>query len=120
MKTKPGLISPQDWEFMEVNPYGDAGFNPEHNKRVIKDTIKKQDAKYRKQKRDFSEKTRERTQAAGMFLQNLTQGEGLNAQEYFGRRELARLRGEEVLERLSANPVLIEKLKKRLGGGQPL
>lgn len=120
MRGKPGVVDPIDYEFMEINPYGDSDFDEEHNKRVIQDTIKKHEAKLRKQRRDFKEKTKERAEAGAMFLKNATQGKGYGVEKYFGKKELARLRAQEVINDLKSNPALLAKLKKKLGEGRPL
>ena|SRR3990167_2033837 len=111
---KKTVISPDDYMFMEQNPHGDAGFDPEHNKRVIAETIKRGKLWYQKQGREYEQKTKERTEAVAAYLKNITQGNGVNdINKYFGRREIARLRANEVVNQLKANPELVQKLKDR-------
>ena len=111
-KGRPDLISPEDYEFMEQNPYGDANFNADHNKEVIAKTIEKGKRYWRVKKKEYEAKTRERAVAVAAYLKNLTQGQGVsNINTYFGKREMARLRGEEIVAKLKASPELVEKLK---------
>ena len=97
-----------------MNPYGDANFSAEHNKRVIAEVDAENDAYERQKDREYKEKTRERANAVALYLKNLSQGKGVTKiDEYFGRRYLAYLRGEEIINTLKANPALVEKLKQR-------
>lgn len=109
---------------MEQKPYGDPDFSEEHNKRVIAEVDAWNDEMDRKREREFKEKTQERTSAVAQYFKNIAQGKGVTSvEQYFGRRYLAYLRGEEVMHQLKANPELIEKLKQKMekrGQLQPL
>ena len=108
-------ISRKDWKFMEQAPYGDPNFSEEHNRRVIAEVDTWNDAMDRERSRIHKEKIRERTDAVGAYLRNITQGKGVHSiDQYFGRRHLAYLRGEEVVRQLKANPALVEKLKNSM------
>lgn len=110
-------ISRTDWKYMEQNPYGDADFSAEHNKRVIDEVDEWNDKHERDIEREFKERTSERTSAVAQYLKNVTQGGGVtDVGTYFGKRYLAYLRGEEVVRKLKSNPALVEKLKKLHGG----
>ena len=110
-------ISRTDWKYMEQNPYGDADFDPEHNKRVIDEVNAWNDKHERDIDREFKERTSERTSAVAEYLHNVTQGGGVtDVGTYFGKRYLAYLRGEEIVRKLKSNPALVEKLKKLHGG----
>jgi hypothetical protein len=112
MKTKPDYISPEDWKFMEQNPYGDDDFSEEHNKRVIKEVNDHNDKMDRKRKRDYKVKTQERTDAVARYLKNISQGKSVSSvDKYFGKRHLAYLRGVEVANQLKMNPAILNKLK---------
>ena len=93
-------ISPLDYKYMEQNPEGDADFNEDRNNEVIADVIKKTDKMRRQKAREFAADNRERSEATAQYLKALEGGASTNAEKYFGRRELARLRGEEVLNKL--------------------
>jgi len=124
MKTKKDKIDRKDWKYMEQKPYGDPGFSKEHNERVIAEVDVWNDAMDRKREREFKGKIQERTNAAANYLKNITQGKGVTSvEQYFGRRHLAYLQGEEVMRQLKANPALVEKLKQKMekrGKLQPL
>ena len=93
-------INPLDWGYMEQNPEGDADFSAEKNAEVIANIIKKTDKMRRQKAREFQTGLRERNEATAQYLKALEGGASTNAEKYFGRRELARLRGEEVLNKL--------------------
>ena|SRR3990167_2547873 len=93
-------VNPLDWEYLEQNPEGDADFNEDRNNEVIANIIKKTDKMRRQKAREFAAGNRERSEATAQYLKALEGGASTNAEKYFGRRELARLRGEEVLNKL--------------------
>ena len=93
-------INPLDYKYLEQNPEGDADFSPERNVEVIANIIKKTDKMRRQKSREFQTGLRERNEATAQYLKALEGGASTNAEKYFGRRELARLRGEEVLNKL--------------------
>lgn len=115
MKTKKDNIARSDWKYMEQNPYGDADFDPEHNKRIIAEVDAWNDQMEERKEREFKEKIQERTNAVAQYLQNITKGQGINnIQKYFGKRYLAYLRGEEIVRQLKSNPELVEKIKQKM------
>lgn len=114
MKSKPGLIAPSDYGFMEENPYGDPNFNADHNKKVVADSIKKYEANRRRKQREHREDIRYRSEAVAKYFESIKQGNGGDIKKYFGKEELLRLRGQEILNHLKMNPAIVKKLKKRL------
>ena len=111
---KNRLISPADYGYMEENPYGDPGFDPEKNKKVIADSIKRYERNRRSKKREYRESIRYRSEAIAKYLESVKQGKGGDIRKYFGNEELKRLRGQEVLNALKMNPAIVKKLKERL------
>ena len=94
-----------DWGKMKVD--ADPGFDPERNKRIIEESIKKNDAIRRRNLKEHGEEIKERSQALAMYLKNLSQGTGnSDMNKYFGQKELARLRGEEILARIT-DPLIV-------------
>lgn len=86
-------VARSDWKFVKAN--ADPDFSPEHNKRVIEETIKKHDAKVRAIMRDHNNKVGERIEAATSYLKNLEQGTGeSNVERYFGDKILAKLQAQ--------------------------
>lgn len=102
---------------MEQNPYGDPGFDPEHNRRVIAEVDAWNDEMDRQRERDHKSKLAERTTAVAQYFKNVSQGKGVpTVEQYFGRKYLAYLRGEEIVRQLKANPIIVERLKNRMSG----
>ena len=92
---KQTRISPADWGVVPVDP--DPGFDPEHNRRVIAETIRKSERARRMKNQEFGLKIDERAEAIAKYLKDIeTNGASSSILKYFGRRELARLRGEEI------------------------
>jgi len=108
-------ISPKDFKFLEQQPHGDPGFDPEHNARVIAEVDAWNDQMDRSRDRTYKANLAERTSSVAQYLKNVSQGKGVSTvEQYFGRRHLAYLRGEEIVKQLKANPALVEKLKNRM------
>ena len=79
---------------------GDEGFSPERNKAIIDETIKKYEAKRKAQMKDFQDKLGERSEAVAMYLKHVAGGKSTPVEKYFGRRNLAYLRGEKILQKV--------------------
>lgn len=95
-------INRADWGLVPTNP--DPNFDPAHNARVIEETIRINDEKRAQDMKQFNDRVAERTEAAAMFLKNLDHGQGVSdVSKYFGKTELARLRGEHIISKLREN-----------------
>ena len=78
----------------------DPNFNPERNKQVIKNSIKKYEAMRARKQKDYIESIRERSDAVVSYLKSKG-GEGnVSVEQYFGKKELARLQGVNILNKL--------------------
>ena len=111
---KKDTISQEDWKYMEQKPYGDADFDPEHNKKVIKETNDWNDMMDRKRERDHKQALKERTEASAQYLKNIADGKGVSSiDQYFGKRYLSYLRGMEIVNKLKSNPELVKKMKEK-------
>jgi hypothetical protein len=103
---KPEDLDKRDHKYVLETP--DEGFSPERNKWVIENSIKKMDAMLAKRKKEWRDKTAERVDAITTFLNaNVANNNPLTS--YFGKRWIAYLRGETVLDkvykkRLEADP----------------
>src|SRR3990167_759842 len=103
---RSGEIRDVDFKFLKEKPDGDVGFDPEHNRKVVEETIKKTDELIAKKKQEYLNAVEERVDAGVYFLKALSKGKYASsdprtqALKYFGRRELARLRGEEIKREL--------------------
>lgn len=95
------IVEEKDFKFIPKDP--DPNFSVEHNRKVIAQTIKENAIREKALRRDYMEGVEERTDAATYFFNALEKGKysALPAQEaavkYFGKKELARLRGNELL-----------------------
>ena len=77
------------------------GFSPTKNKYIIEKTIRDYEAKRAQNMKSKVELYAERADAVISYLKHLEQGKGeSNLMRYFGKRELARLRGDEIREKL--------------------
>ena len=76
----------------------DAGFSPERNKAVIRDSIAKSELYRERRNKDYVEALRERTDAVASYLKRVSMGMEKSVDQYFGRKELARLRGQKIVE----------------------
>lgn len=96
-----GKIAKHDWHLVPIEP--DANFDPEHNKKVIEDTIRKSQIIAARKKREWENKARERTAAVAQYVKAIDTGNTeKSVLDYFGRKELARLRGEEIMQSIIA------------------
>lgn len=92
-------IAPVDEKYLEM--WGaDPDFDPEHNKRVIAESIKKNELNRARKQREDSEGVRERTEAMARYLESLKQGKANNVESYFGKEQLTLLRGQQIVEEL--------------------
>ena len=80
---------------------GDPGFSPERNKSVIERTIKSYETFRKKKQKEYKDAVGERTDALATYLTSLKSGTPLEA--YFGKREMARLRGERIVQNLKTS-----------------
>ena len=86
---------------------GDAGFSPARNNAVIADSIKKYEAMRATKHKIFQENLAERTDAVATFLKAVDRGKASNSAKYFGKRELARLRGEQIVQTIEEKLAMI-------------
>ena len=76
----------------------DEGFSPERNKAVIRDSIAKSQLFRERRNKDYVESIRERADAVASYLKAVAMGMEKGVDQYFGRKELARLRGKQIVE----------------------
>lgn len=96
---KSNKLSPLDYKYVPMDPEPD--FDAEHNKKVIADSIKKSEAMARKKEREHGEAVGERSAAVARYLKGLQNGKASSdVEKYFGRKELARLRGEQIAKKI--------------------
>lgn len=109
-------IARQDERFVQKEP--DAGFDPERNRRIINEVIEDTEKICAKKQREAGEQLHERTDAVATYLHNIQQGGNTsNISKYFGRKYLAYLRGQEVLQQIQKGLTIVKdgKIIKRAG-----
>lgn len=100
MKTSD--LHPNDYKYIVEK--GDPGFNPDRNKWVVDSVIADTNAKIKKAKEAWKEPFRERAEAVAAYLTSPTGAASSNSVEkYFGKKTLAYLRGEEIVNSIKAN-----------------
>lgn len=105
-----------DWENVPVDP--DPGFDPEHNKKVVAETLRKNELNRNKRRAIYNEKIDERAADLAHYIKGIDQGgRTTNINKYFGAAHIARMRGEEIRDMLMSN-MTEEELIKGLGGGK--
>ena len=105
-------VDPIDWSLTPVNP--DPNFSPEHNRQVIDNVIRNTALMAKRKEREAQDGTRERVSAITTYLKSLTSGKiKSDVVRYFGKQEMTRLRGTEILNRLKYTE-LGEDMKNKL------
>lgn len=95
-------LNPLDKPFLKGQ--ADPGFSPERNKAIVEQTIVQYEKMRAKKLKEVDDLYAERADAVLMYLKAIDSGKNVStAERYFGRRELARLRGDEIRQRLMAN-----------------
>lgn len=95
------MINPLDHKFVPVDP--DPNFDADHNKRVIAETIEENERLRSKRQREYGTKIREKSEAIAQYLDDTVKGKTSSGiEKYFGRKELSRLRGEEIRDIIKA------------------
>ena len=98
-------VAPEDRRFILDTP--DKDFSPERNKAIIEQTIKDYEAMRAKKIKDRVEEYSERADAVVTYLKALNQGgSSSNMERYFGKRNLAYLRGLEIKQKLMAGLIV--------------
>ena len=89
-----------------TNKYGlpqDPFFSAEKNKMIIERSIAKAELARANKMKFWNDTMRERAEAVASFLKHVDAGRHNNVTNYFGRKELARLRGEDILTQLKGS-----------------
>ena len=86
-------ISPVDFRLVPAEP--DPNFDPEHNRRVIEDSIKETDKIQKAKRKEYDEQLGERVDAVARFIQRVKMGVGSSdVKSYFGKKMLEYLQGD--------------------------
>ena len=91
-------IDKSDWGYVNVDP--DPDFDPEHNRRVVDEALKKARLYRDNSLKAFREKTKERVVATAKYIDALQGDKVKSAESYFGKKYLTHLRGREIRDRI--------------------
>jgi uncharacterized membrane protein len=84
--------------YMVDKPSSD--FSPRRNKHIVEKTIKEYEERRKQNFRSYFEQVAERVDAAMSFVRHLERSGYNDAEKYFGKKELARLRGQKILKKI--------------------
>lgn len=109
MKTEPTVDSKQSHEVQELQKRdialffkeeGDENFNPERNKAVIAETIRKSLENRKRILKEEADKMGERIDAVTTYIYSRAAEGNSSIEKYFGKRYLAHLRGMKIANTL--------------------
>jgi len=106
------LISKENSDYLvQHNVLEDPNFSAERNNAVINGTIAKYEQTRLKKMKVWDESLRERSEMVASFLKHVNNGKNNNVEKYFGREQMAKLRGEEISNILKGQTSLFKNLK---------
>jgi len=76
----------------------DASFVARHNKDVVDEVIKETIATSLRKSKEYTEKIKERSDAVATYLKSVASGKEKSVDKYFGKKNLAHLRGQRIVE----------------------
>lgn len=109
-------IHKKDYKFVQKEP--DKGFDADRNRRIVDEVIEETDRIQARKRRETSQRLEERTDAVSQYLYSISQGgHESNVMKYFGRKELMRLRGQEIMNEIQKDLTVVKdgKVIKRAG-----
>jgi hypothetical protein len=89
-------VNKTDWKYVGVE--ADEDFSPEHNKRVIAEVTRNNLKLMARRERERKDRTKERTNAIASYVKNTK--DNSTPEDYFGKRYLTYLRGQQIVEKL--------------------
>lgn len=89
---------------------GNATFVANRNKSLVDEVIREAELNRKRKAKAYTEQIRERSDAVATFLKAVDRGKVANVDRYFGRKELARLRGEQIIAEIKDAEQKIVKL----------
>jgi hypothetical protein len=91
---------------------GEKGFSPEYNKMVIEKTMKKARAMRLQRQKEYTEAIGERSDAVATYFKSRLAEGYTPIEKYFGKKNMAYLRGEKILQVLKKRSFLGGKERK--------
>ena len=85
------------------NRDGSEEFSPERNAFIIENSIKKYNAFRKKKQQMYDEDLAQRSELVYSYIRYADKGGNKSIEDYVGKRELARIEGEQIKRRLLAN-----------------
>ena len=108
MKTSFGIkVDPRDEKYVLTDI--PKGFDPENNKRVVEETIRKADVLRQRKWVEWEDDTRERANALASYFKYLDRGGSSPTEKYFGRKYQAYLRGQILVDKLKDHYVTVNR-----------
>lgn len=98
-------LSVQDLKYVKVDP--DPNFDPLHNMAVIEKTIKDNEKLVKARNKKAEEGAKERINATATYLRSINMGgKATDREKFFGKKYLAYLRGQQVMDQLKGQMML--------------
>jgi len=102
-------VSKKDQHFILDKPQ--AGFNPDRNRLVVEETIREYEQNRKRRQKNFDDALSERSHAVASYLKSKAVDSSKPIDKYLGKRWLAYLRGQDIVNRLMQirNPSITKK-----------
>jgi hypothetical protein len=85
-------------------------FSPKRNKSVVDEVIKETELIRKRRSKTFEDKIRERSDAVATYLKAVERGKVANVDSYFGKKNLAYLRGQKIIETLKGKMKMLSDI----------
>lgn len=93
-------VDQKDLKFLQAQK-PDPNFDPEQNKRDLAWVFREHDKMVRKKEKEYGKHLEEASDATSYYLKGVEQGgRSTDVKKYFGKKHLAYLRGEEIMQKL--------------------
>lgn len=92
------IVDERDMRFYKAE--GDPDFSPERNAWVVEQAMLAHEKKLKEKEKEHTDGIEYRTNAVASYLKHVANGKEANVDKYFGRRELAKLRGRDIQEEI--------------------
>ena len=94
---KSDKVAREDWGYVPLNP--DPDFDPVKNQKIIDNVIRKNQLNFKRKERERKKLLSERTSAIASFVKYAERKDAkISPQDYFGRKYLAQLRGQKIID----------------------
>ena len=105
-----GKVNRADWDLVPVDP--DPDFSPEHNRKVIAETIRKNDLLQKKRRAEYNAKIDEKAADLAFYIKGIDQGgRTTDINKYFGKAHIAKMRGIEIRNQIMSQMTTEQMVK---------